>query len=132
MNLAAVPTGWKIYFLACVWSGLGIGIVNESAFVTFILWAAGASVGWLIAPTVRDRGWYIGTRFIRYVAAIGLVLFASVLGWMALEPSEHRENQIAVALISGLAAAMLWNHRAVFRFWKRTEDVFNTPIGGKR
>ena len=64
-----MPKGWKVYVLVWFWLGIAFGY-NVSAFVTFTVWAIGASTGWLFGPTIRT---------LRYVAASTLTVVTLVL-----------------------------------------------------
>jgi hypothetical protein len=66
--------GWKVYVLAWTWLGIAAWIV-DSMPVAAIVWTFGASSGWMLAPTVSEKGWRTAVRFL----AASLLMLASLV-----------------------------------------------------
>jgi hypothetical protein len=60
--------------LAWIWLGIAAWIV-DSMPVAAIVWAFGASSGWMLAPTVSEKGWRTAGRFL----AASLLMLASLV-----------------------------------------------------
>lgn len=113
--MADMPRGWKIYVLTWAWIGILVGVVNESTLAAFIVWAIGASAGWLIAQSVRDFGWqHAGSRAVPYVVApvLLLLVLAGING-----PTENRDDILIGTVLVGTVGWMLWNRRWLDARW---------------
>lgn len=119
LSLADVSKGWKVYVLIWGWLGVLLGLVSESAVVALVMWAIGASAGWVLAPRVHDFGWRdAGARVARYIVAplvacaVPLLLIAGMNG-----PTNNRSLLLGGATLAAISAWMLWNRRWLERRW---------------
>lgn len=127
MNFSDVPKGWKVYVLTWTWLGIAV-LASGSAFsVAFIIWAVGASAGWLLAPTIRTKGWLVA---VRYLAASAVMLVALLMGVLAFGATRNREIALGTAIALGFAAALLWKPRVVFGFIAALMTIFDVPSNG--
>ena len=88
--------GWKLYILAWAWIGIIVGVSNESAMSAVIVWAVGASVGWLLAPVIHWKGWR-RIVMVTFAAAGILIVFALLVNnWDTVIP---RVSPVIVILL---------------------------------
>jgi len=119
ISLPEVPKGWKVYILGWFWLGIAVGWGSESTALTFVVWAGGASAGWLFASRVRDFGWKnAGAPVLRYVV-VPAVACASL--WLLVAgidgATEDRIGYLGGAALAGISARMLWNRRWLNSRW---------------
>lgn len=86
-TITAAPLGWKIYILAWGWLGVLVGVLDENVTSALLVWAVGASAGWLLIPLIGRAGW--GPVVWAVIGVIGacaavLVLIASADLWKLL------------------------------------------------
>src|SRR5438874_13664657 len=66
-SVTDVPFGWRIYILTWFWLGILAGVAGPNSGArerAILVWAAGATAGWLLAETVRRSGWMLAVRFL--------------------------------------------------------------------
>lgn len=97
MNIADISLGWKVYTIAWVWLGLTAWFI-DSLGAAIAVWFLGASAGWLLVSTVRDRGWAVVSRYAGYglSGAVAIVVAAKVL----------TDDAFVAVLISGAIGAL--------------------------
>ena len=91
MNLSDVPKGWKVYVLTWTWLGIAAGLASGAPLQdAFIIWAVGASAGWLLASTVRHKGWTVAVGYFA-AAVISIVVALICAGQLiqSLQPSKQ-------------------------------------------
>lgn len=135
-----VPLGWKVYVLAWTWFGV-IAWMMYGLREAAVVWAFGASAGWLLAPTVRRQGWSVASRYLAASLVTLASLLVMIIGAARVEsyrqyrnvvtglrydyssspriPRQQRERELlseSIGLVSsgaalGILAAVLWNPR---------------------
>ena len=129
LSLADVPRGWKVYVLAWLWLGILVGGLSESAAAAAITWAVGASAGWLLAPTIAQRGWRALAPF-----ALGATLFVGVLFAVATLASQDFKDwprNWAGALVGMIWAFALGVRLLSPSLASTVERLLNSPIGSR-
>jgi hypothetical protein len=54
-QLRDVPLPWRVYVLSWAWLGIGLGLWSKSVVIMAVVWAVGATVGWLLPDLGAQR-----------------------------------------------------------------------------
>lgn len=112
MNVNDVPRGWKIYVLTWAWLGIVVGLFGASLGGVAAIWAVGASVGWLMVGTVREKGWLVPLRYFG-MAVLAIVTVAAGIGGLAFvtgrsEGVSLSDDEIRLTVLTLVAVVSLF------------------------
>jgi len=103
MNLSELSLGWKVYVLTWAWLGILVGLASESGLAAIVVWAAGATAGWLLLPTVRHRGWKPALHYLAAAAVVFVVIPIGVVTFIGREsqkaPTPQRKAVQVLSLV---------------------------------
>lgn len=85
-----MTVGWKVYVLAWTWLGiLSVTLMGAPFVVAAVIWAAGASIAWMLGPVVSRGGWSKALGYLLSAASV-VVLILGISQGIRADQFEQR------------------------------------------